>query len=395
MIIKEELLDVIKNDMKENHPGIYHESFSNDESRDVFKRILKGRHGKLLDTEDKLESVMRELVGLGIIEELITNPNVTDIGFDGKKLIVEGNGIEKYTIEDIDEDYIEKIIAKFSNATGKDLTTKNPILNTSMKHLRLNAVHKQNAVDGTTAALRISRPGLALNEDNWINFAPIEVLYLLEAIVGTRSNCFISGSTGTGKTELQKLMISMIPFEERIALIESNKDLYVKENFPNKDIFYWVANETASMEDLIALAGLRSHPIWIMVGEVLGKEVYQMVQGILTDHKFITTLHAVGARAIPKRLLGMAKMGYQVDENMFLDDIYTYSDFGIHTKKSKRNGVRYLSEIVEYHDNHTATTVFKQRETKNGFIHKYGVLSETFFERCEEYMIDYKGFTRS
>lgn len=390
-LIQSETIDLIQDRLKKKYSRLYLDAFSDNEARQAFRMVIEDEFSDLIDTPEKIEYVLRELVGLSFIENLIEDEDrkPTDIGFDGDKLIVEGNGFEKFTVENVSEEDITKLISKFGNTTGKELTVKNPILNTSKNHLRLNAVHSDIAVNGTTMAIRVSRPGLALTEDNFHEFAPPYILDFIKAAVKVRSNILICGETGTGKTELQKLMMSFIPFEERIALIETNKDMYAKENFPDKDIFYWVANRTTTVEDLIAYAGLRSHPIWIMVGEVLGREVYQMIQGILTGHKFISTLHSVSARAIPKRLLGMAKMGYTIDEQMFLDDIYNYVDFGFHIKK--KDGVRYLGEIIEFHGDHTATTVFKQVKKKNGFVVTKGSLSEKFFERIEEFGSDFKG----
>lgn len=391
-----DVIQFLKIYLREHYAELFHQAYTDDESREVLKRIILNEHGKYIDSEEKADDILREIVGLSFIDELVKNDKrITDIGFDGGKLIVEGNGFHKYSIDEISEDDINKLIAKFSNATGKELTAKDSILNTSMNHLRLNAVHKQNAVNGTTMAIRVSKPKLALNLENFEEFAPDFMLEFIKAAVKTRCNVFISGDTGTGKTELQKLIMSLVPFEERIALIETNKDLYAKELFPDKDIFYWVANESATVEELISYAALRSNPIWIMVGEVVGREVLQMLQGILTGHKFTTTLHSVDARAIPKRLLGMAKMGYTFDEKMFLDDIYNYTQFGYHLeKKELTNGktLRYLSEVVEYHSDHTATTVFEQTFTeREGFKHVVGNLSEEFMKRVEKYDLDYMG----
>ncbi|MGG6899120.1 hypothetical protein, partial [Rhizobium sp. BR 315] len=89
----------------------------------------------------------------------------------------------------------------------------------------------------------------------------------------------------------------------------------------------------------------------------------------------------------------MAKSGYEVDDKMFLDDIYSYVHFGIHLKKI--NGRRFLSEIVEFHGDHTATTVFKQRMKKDGSLDiSYGELSQDFFERIHELGSDFEGFKR-
>ncbi|PKR83055.1 CpaF/VirB11 family protein [Heyndrickxia camelliae] len=389
IVLSDETIDTIRTDLREHHAELYRKAYSDSESREVLKSVLLAKHKNIIDSEEKAESVLREIVGFSFIEDLIEDNRITDIGFNGTDLIVEGNGISKYKIESVTEADIHKLIAKFANSTNRELTAKDPILNTSKDRLRLNAVHKQNAPYGTTMAIRVSRPYLALNEENWNDFAPNYILDFCKAAVKTRSNMIIVGETGTGKTEFQKTLISWIPFEERIALIEGTLEMCIKELFPDKDIFSWVASNNVTIEQLISLAGLRSHPVWIIVGEILGREVYQMLQGILTGHRFITTGHAVDARAIPKRLLGMAKMGYQVDDKMFLDDIYNYVDFGFHLKK--RNGRRFLSEIVEFNSDHTATTVFKQVITKDGLKPIIGKLSNQFHERLIEFDCDYEG----
>lgn len=353
-------------------------------------------HGGILNDDEKVNYVVQELVGLSFLERIIDDERVTDVGFNGTDLIVEGNGFKKYKVTDLDisEDRIIKLIAKFSNATGTELTPRDPILNSSMKHLRLNAVHKQNAPFGTTMAARVSRRQMALTEDNFVEcgFAPSYVLDLLRAMIETRCNMGIAGETGTGKTELQKLLMSFIPFEERFITIESVIEFYAKELLPDKDVYSWLATENVSIEELIK-AALRNHPVWIIIGETLGQEAYEMMQAVLSGHHIFTTLHAVDARAIPQRLLNMAKMGYRIDESSFIDNVYRYFQFGLFIKK--RNGVRYLSEIVEYHNDQTATTVFKQIETKDGLIQEIGELSEEFKQRLIEFDSDYKGMPTS
>lgn len=387
--IDEEVRKEIKAYLRENYPALYHKAYSDPEARQTLKELISTTHRNVLDTEEKVDAVLKLLVGLSFIEDLKEDERITDIGYDGQKLIIEGNGIEKHAVEGIPEEEILKIIAKFQNTTGRELTPTDPILNTSRDYLRLNAVHKEVAIDGTTMAIRVSRPRMALTEENFESFAPAYILDFFKAAIKTRSSILIAGDPGTGKTEFQKLLMSLIPFEERIDLIESTKDIYAKELFPEKDIFYWLSNENASIEDLISYAVTRTNTIWAIVGEILGREVYQMYIGLLTGLKFLTTLHAVDARAIPKRLMSMAKMGYDFDEKAFLDDVYSYVHFGVYIKK--RKGVRYLSEIVEFHGDHSATTVFKQVETEKGLMPVNGKISDDFFRSCIEFDADYQG----
>jgi len=184
----------------------------------------------------------------------------------------------------------------------------------------VNAVHRSVSPFGTTLALRFSESKLVLNYQNFSDFAPPNVLNLLEAMVKTRGNIVISGETGSGKTELQKFLTGFIPFEEKIVLIEDTADSRLKEIYPEKDINSWISSEIVSFTDLIK-AALRNNPTWIILSETRGKEAYEMLQAVLSGHKMITTLHAVDVRAIPKRFVNMIKIGYSVDESSVLDDI--------------------------------------------------------------------------
>jgi len=188
---------------------------------------------------------------------------------------------------------------------------------------------------------------------------------------------------------LQKLLVGFIPFNEKIALIEDTIDSHLKNLYKTKDIHSWVAAGNTSFTDLIK-AALRNNPAWIILSETRGKEAYEMLQAILSGHNMITTLHAVDCRAIPKRFINMMKIGYAVDEESVLDDIYNYFQFGIHIEKTEINGrvVRYLSEVVEYTADKRAITIFKQQRKGNHISPVKGVYSKEFVKRLEKYSIE-------
>jgi len=389
-LIENHKLSRIREFMQNSHPELMLLSFTNEESR---KKLLEFTKNKFLSedfSEDEIEESVQELVGMGIIEDIVRLKGVTDISFNGKNLIVNTND-NKYTLDDekIDETYIERLIGKLASATGKELTTINPILDTAFRNLRVNAVHRSVSPFGTTLALRFSESKLALNYQNFSDFAPPNVLNLLEAMVKTRGNIVISGETGSGKTELQKFLTGFIPFEEKIVLIEDTADSRLKEIYPEKDINSWISSEIVSFTDLIK-AALRNNPTWIILSETRGKEAYEMLQAVLSGHKMITTLHAVDVRAIPKRFVNMIKIGYSVDESSVLDDIYSYFQFGIHVERMEVNGKvrRYLSEIVEYMSDGSARTIFSADRTGKLFRYKTHDLSEEFKEKIAKYGVN-------
>ncbi|EAC2557519.1 type II/IV secretion system ATPase subunit [Listeria monocytogenes] len=389
------IIDEIRTSLRTSYSEVYNEAFSDEAARSALVEIIK-QEFPMLDPE-QTDYAVQEIVGLGFIEGIMKDQDVTDIAFNGQDVIVERNNApkERYHLpqlsDEIEDDVIKKI-TKFANAVGKDFTNRSPILNASLRQLRINAVHRINSPYGATMALRSSKPLLALNQNNFSEFAPTDVLPLLQALVSIRSNIVIAGETGTGKTELQKLLMSFIDFEERIILIESVLENYAKELFPTKDIFSWLTDEATSTETLIK-AALRSHPIWIIIAETLGQEAYEMMQAVLSGHHIITTLHAVNTAAIPERLLNMSKMGYKVDEKSYLDNVYKYFQIGAHIKKRRINGkmVRYLSELVEYEEDHSIRILFKATETEKGFDYQYGQLSQELQHKLIEFGVAYEG----
>ncbi|WP_208443852.1 ATPase, T2SS/T4P/T4SS family, partial [Pantoea agglomerans] len=140
-------------------------------------------------------------------------------------------------------------------------------------------------------SLRVSRPRLALRKDNFIEFAPEFMYEFFEKFIKLRTNIVISGETGTGKTEFQKLLASFIDFKYKIVLIEDTAETFLKEMFPDKDILSWLTSADVTITDLIK-AALRNNPRWILVTETRGKEAYEMIQAVLSGHHVVTSLHA-------------------------------------------------------------------------------------------------------
>lgn len=392
-LVNDNVLDEIKRDLKENYPELYLDAFLNIEARELIKDILKKKHSLLLKDEERLEYVVQETVGLGVIDDILTkHPLVTDISYNATDLTIE-TPEEKFVYNgEVEEDYIIKIIQKFANAVGKEFTPKSPILDASFSNLRINAVHKVNSPYGTTMSIRVTRPRLALNIDNFENFAPMYVLDLFKAMIEVGSNIVISGEVGTGKTELQKLLVGFIPFDQKIVTGEDTLEGHFKTLYPEKDIISWLTTNNVSFTDLIK-AALRNNPAWIIISENRGKEAYEMIQSVLSGHRIITTAHAVNAKATPTRFVNMAKQGYQVDEEALRGDIYRYFHFGIHIKKKKVNGktVRYLSEIVEYLDGEKTNTVFEMKVEDDKFIPQIGTYSNDFKNKLIEFGSIYKG----
>ncbi|WP_169911302.1 CpaF/VirB11 family protein [Evansella clarkii] len=392
-LISSSEVEQIRKALIESHAELVVQGMLDKDVRARLEKIVKRDFKQATkDNPDVIEYVVRETIGTGVIEEILQDPSITDIGYNGKELIIETND-KKQTFDtnfEVSEAYIVRLVNKFANANNKEFTAKSPIFDGRFQNVRINAVNTQNTApeSGTTMALRVVRPKLALTKENFEGFAPMFMYDFFRAAALTKANMVISGTTGTGKTELHKLISGFIPFDDRILLIEDTPETFMKEMFPEKDVYSWVTSDGVSVTQLIK-AGLRNHPTWIMVTETRGQEAYEMIQAVLSGHSIITSLHATEARAIPSRFINMAKMGYELSEEALKQDIRMYFNFGIHIQKAKYHGhvIRYLSEIIEFHPDGDRT-VFKQRFVDGVYQFETFDVSQKFKDKMEEAMVD-------
>ncbi|OTX54239.1 hypothetical protein BK723_10990 [Bacillus thuringiensis serovar pondicheriensis] len=399
-------LQRIKEDLNTKHAELVIDALLNEGSRKKIKETIQNDYPYMFmdydDDEDIAEYVVSEIIGTGVIERIIKErPDITDISYNGSHLIVESSDYKgSYENSDhiISEEYISRVIQKFANAVGTEFVPKKPIFDGVYGSIRINAVHNQNTVGNSTMSLRIVRPRLALNEENFATFAPEFMLEFFKVLMVSRNNILISGETGTGKTEFLKLLFSYILFEHKAVMIEDVPETHVKQLFPDKDVLSWLTGHGVTVTDLIK-AALRNNPRWIMISELRGKETYEAIQAVLSGHHVVTSLHSVDAETSPKRLVNMSKIGYQVDEKSLEEDIMRYFGFGCHIKRvviktTGENGVkinrviRYLSKVVEY-SHEGCKMVFEQKYSNGKFTYSTGSLSEGFYERLAEADLKY------
>ncbi|TKI85712.1 ATPase, T2SS/T4P/T4SS family [Bacillus mycoides] len=402
-------VETIRNDLKNSKAELVIDAMLIEEARLEIKKIIKNNYeAHFMDCDENgldevYEYVVSEIVGTGVIERLIKErPDITDISYNGSHLIVESSDykeIYKNADHQITEQYITRLIQKFAHAVGKEFTPKNPIFDGVYGSIRINAVHSQNTTGNSTMSLRIVRPKLALNENNFEMFAPKFIYDFFKVVIESRNNVLISGETGTGKTELLKLLFSFVRFEHKAIMIEDVPETHVKSLFPDKDVFSWLTGNGVSVTDEI-IAGLRNNPRWIMISELRGREAYETIQAVLSGHHVLTSLHSVDAETSPKRLVNMSKIGYQVDEKSLEEDIMRYFNFGFHIKRivvktRDKEGklinrvIRYLAKIVEY-SVEGCQMVFEQKYRNGKFTFSTGELSDEFYEKLAEVDLSYE-----
>ncbi|MEX1447876.1 ATPase, T2SS/T4P/T4SS family, partial [Enterococcus sp. C76] len=323
-----------------------------------------------------------------IIENVLKDPTITDISYNGTELILETNDRKWRYEEEVTGDYISNLISRLANIAKKEFNDKEPILDMQLKRLRINAVHKSLNEGNASLSIRISRNELVLSEDNFSSLAPIEVLLLLVSLVKSHCNIVIAGETGAGKTVLQQLLMSYISFDERIVLVEDTPEAHAKELFPEKDVICWHSNAKKGVDELIK-ASLRNNPKWVMVTEIRrATEAYEWLQAILSDHCGITTIHATEAEAIPDRILNMVLEETTVKEDRYLQLIKQYVHIGIQMKVRVIEGkkIRYIQKIVGFRETGNFVTIFSQKCLKDGIlVPTFGEIPKEIVDRLVEY----------
>lgn len=318
------------------------------------------------------------------------NETITDIQYNGDSLYAQDNKIGRYKLEqEVSKDNIFQLIKKIANYSLKPFSTTDPILDVAFGNYRLSAMHPSLArvknEKVTTFSLRVISPTLKI-KNNDISLCPFCVHNLLSILVKNYQSIIISGLTGSGKTELQKYLVSKINDEDRIIIIEESYETYLKELYPKKDITTWIssAQNTDNLANLIKTA-LRHNPDWIIVAESRGNEVFEIINSISTGHPMITTIHCDSAESSLNRIIKMFKKDIEFDEKSMLNDIASNLKIGIHIQKYKLNNqiVRKINEIVEYipaKNGYSFNTIFKLNEDLSVF---YGKISNNLIKELK------------
>ncbi|HWN18156.1 MAG TPA: CpaF family protein, partial [Gemmatimonadales bacterium] len=259
--------------------------------------------------------VLDEIFGLGPLEPLIKDPEVSDILVNTyKQVYIERHGkLERTEVMFQDDRHLLQIIDRIVSAVGRRIDDSSPMVDARLPDgSRVNAIIKPLALDGPHLSIRKFKRD-ALSGDDLLRTESLteEMLALLKAIVKARLNVLISGGTGAGKTTLLNILSSFIPTTERIVTIEDSAELQLKQPHVVR-----LETRPANIEGhgevaqrLLLINALRMRPDRIIMGECRGSEAIDMLQAMNTGHDgSLTTLHANTPRDALSRLETMISM---------------------------------------------------------------------------------------
>lgn len=280
--------------------------------------------------------------------------SVTDISYNGEDLYYVDNleGRKKAETSPSPEEVLS-FLKQIANFTEKSFHLAEPLLDVSLGPYRLNAVHPSLSRRGErkvpSFSLRIASKDSRIKKDP--DFLEPEAKTILLSLLKERRSLLIGGATGTGKTELQKYLLSLLEPNTRIIVLDNVEELSTLEE-EALDMTTWLTDiaPRLSLSELIRNA-LRHHPDYLIVAEARGKEMSDALFAAGSGHPLIMTLHASSLEAMPLRVLRLARMGEEAArEDLLMEEISNLlSHYLFLEKKIDEEGKirRYLKAIGE------------------------------------------------
>lgn len=298
---------------------------------------------------------------LGIIHPFSEDKDVTEIMINGKdNIFIERFGrIEKVNQVFTSTEELEELIRRIVGKVHREINELNPIVDARLPDgSRVNAVYKNVALNGPILTIR-KFPEKAFAMEDLISFETItlEAAEFLEKMVEAGENIFISGGTSSGKTTLLNVLSNYIPKEERVIVIEDSAELQI--NKIKNIVRLECRNANAQGKGLVDMqqlikSSLRMRPNRIIVGEVRGKEVLDMLQTFNTGHDgSLSTGHGNSISGMLKRLETMVLQAVNFPIEAIRNQIAEGIDIMVHLGRlpDRTRRVLEISEICGYEQN--------------------------------------------
>jgi len=260
--------------------------------------------------------IAQDSLGVGVLEPLLSLEGLTDIVVNGPdQVFVDcGRGLEQMPIGFDSDDAVRQLGVRLAASVGRRLDDGSPFVDARLSNgVRFHGVLAGIAHPGTCLSLRIPTKHHIRIED-WLASGGLDPVAadILCSLVGAKRAFLISGGTGSGKTTLLSAMLSLIDPGQRIVIVEDSRELA-----PSHPHTIWLESRPANgegaglvtMTDLVRQA-LRMRPDRLVVGEVRGAELRDLLQALNTGHEGgCGTIHANSVEDLPARLEALGALG--------------------------------------------------------------------------------------
>jgi pilus assembly protein CpaF len=324
--------------------------------REVTNRLLVDEAAplSLAQRQQIVRQVEDEVMGLGPLEPLLSDPSISDILVNGpRQVYIERRGkLELTNVRFHDDAHLMNIIDRIVSAVGRRIDESSPMVDARLKDgSRVNVIIPPLALDGPVMSIRRFAVEL-LSVDDLVRLGTVTrpVADALNAIVRSRLNVIVSGGTGAGKTTLLNILSGFIPHDERIVTIEDSAELQLQQPHVVR-----LETRPANIEGKGAVTqrelvrnSLRMRPERIVLGEVRGAEALDMLQAMNTGHDgSLTTVHANTARDALSRIETMVSMsGIQFPIKALRAQIASAVNIVIQTERLQ-DGRRRITSVQE------------------------------------------------
>lgn len=288
------------------------EQYINDEIDNVLEDYDLGS----LERNHICNLIQNEINGYGPLTDLLNNDAVDEIMVNGINDIyveIDGKLVKDESVSFINNDHIIRTIQRIVQPLGRTIDAVNPMVDARLRDgSRLNAIIPPLSLTGPVITIRkFSKKMNSVDDLIRMGTLTANMALFLQACVRAKLNIIISGGTGTGKTTLLNILSGFIDDEERIITIEDAAELKLHQShvisLETRMVNYEGEGEI-TIRDLVRNS-LRMRPDRIIVGEVRGKESFDMLQAMNTGHEgSITTLHANSPEDAINRLETMMLM---------------------------------------------------------------------------------------
>lgn len=330
---------------------------------------------------------------LDILQNLADDDEISEIMVNGpSNIFVERNG----TMQHIDlcfenVTHLEELIRRLSSKVHKEINELNPIVDFRLQDgSRVNAVYGNISLEGPVLTIR-KFPKKNINMSKLIELGTLtkEAADFLKKLVENRKNIFISGGTSSGKTTFLNCLSNYISENERVIVIEDSSELKITgtKNLIRMETKH--SNQQGigevDMESLIKTS-LRMRPDRIIVGEVRGREVKDMLQAMNTGHDgSLSTGHANSPEGMLSRLETMYLSATNFPIDAIRGQIFLAIDYIVHLGKIDGNTRKVLeiSELSSYENGKIILSPIFIYNFENGFLEKTNIRAGRFDNRYE------------
>ena len=351
------LLDSLRNKIIQNivDNDLPQDKFLSDYINDEIDKSLEGYDLSNLERNHIFNLIENEINGYGPLTELLDDKSVTEIMVNGPDEIyieIDGKVIKDDSVSFINNDHILRTIQRMIQPLGRTIDVTNPMVDSRLSDgSRINAIIPPLSLKGPVITIRKFKENLN-NIDDLIRNGTLTpyMARFLDAAVKAKLNILICGGTGSGKTTLLNVMSSFIDNHERIITIEDAAELKLKQEhvvtLETRNVNYEKEGEV-TIRDLV-INSLRMRPDRIIVGEVRGKEAFDMLQAMNTGHDgSLSTLHANGTMDALNRLETMVLMaGIQIPVIAIREYIEKAIDLVVNIERLS-DGKRKITSISE------------------------------------------------